>query len=71
MLQEGQKEMSDEAKGFCIAVICAAITISSIFWSISYYMTTTTKAAIEAGLEQVSIPGVSGYVWGKKDERRQ
>ena len=55
--------MSDEIKSQLIwATVLVAIVIS-IPWSISYYYTTTAKAAMEHGYEQGVLPGKQSVYW--------
>lgn len=58
--------MSDgtkESLGWALALV---LTVSSVTWSFSWYYTTTTRAALEGGYSQESLPGVTGTHWVKQ-----
>ena len=56
-------KMSDEVKHSMIWALVTIVIAISIPWSISWYYTTTTRAAIEAGYSQSALPGKSGVYW--------
>lgn len=51
--------------------ICAALVLIvmgvSIPWSVSWHYTSITKTAIEAGMEQRTLPGQTGVHWVKPE----
>lgn len=60
--------MDNEGRFIMSAVLAVIVLGISIPWSIAWYYTTTTKAAIEAGYEQQTLQGVSGVHWVKVDK---
>ena len=46
-------------------IMAISVTTISVVWLISLEHTTTARAAIEAGYEQQTLPGVSGVHWVK------
>jgi len=56
-------KMSDEVKHSIIWALVVIVSAISIPWSISWYYTTTTRAAIEAGYIQSTLPGMHGVYW--------
>lgn len=57
--------MDNEGKFIVGGVLAVIVLAVSIPWSISWYYTTTTKAAIEAGYEQQTLQGQPGVHWVK------
>lgn len=60
--------MSDDVKSQLIWATVLIITAISIPWSLSYYYTSTAKAAMEHGYEQGVLPGKQDVYWIKKKE---
>ena len=56
-------KMSDEVKHSIIWALVVIVLAISIPWSISWHYTTTTRAAIEAGYIQSTLPGERGVHW--------
>lgn len=57
--------MDDFTKQLLIIVAGIVLTASSIAWSISWYMTTTTISAMEHGYTTDVLPGSSNSHWVK------
>ena len=55
--------MSDEVKQSLIWALVVIVMSLSIPWSISWYFTTTTRAAMDAGYSQSTLPGKAGVYW--------
>lgn len=62
--------MSDEVKSQLIWATVLITAVISIPWSISYYYTTTEKAAMENGYDQGVLPGKAGVYWVKKEAEK-
>ena len=60
--------MSDYVKSQLVWAAVLIVAVISIPWSISYYFTTMTKAAMEHGYEQGVLPGKADVYWIKKKE---
>lgn len=60
--------MDSDVKIALIIVGGIVSAIMAIAFSVSWYYTVTTKAAIEAGYEQTTLPGESGVHWVKPKE---
>jgi hypothetical protein len=58
--------MSDDVKHSLIWSTALIIIFISVPWSISNYYKNVAKSAIEAGLEQSTLPGQSGVYWAKR-----
>ena len=61
--------MSDEVKHSMIWGLVVIAAVISIPWSISWHYTTTTRAAIEAGYSQTTLPGKVGAHWVAEQSR--
>lgn len=59
--------MSEEVKHSLIWATVIIVAATSIPWSLSSYFTSVSKAAIEAGLEQRTLPGAGGVYWVKPE----
>tara|TARA_R110002096_G_scaffold66682_2_gene162161 strand:- start:1342 stop:1530 length:189 start_codon:yes stop_codon:yes gene_type:complete len=57
--------MGDGTKMSIVWATALVLVVSSIAWSISWYRTTTTRAALEGGYSKQSLPGVTGTHWVK------
>ncbi len=60
--------MDDDTKMFGLIVVCFAATVCSVVWATSMYYTSTTKAAMDAGYVQTSLPGCTGAYWVKAEQ---
>ena len=58
-------QIDDDVKIALIIVGGIVSAIMAIAFSVSWYYTVTTKAAIKAGYEQATLPGEIGVHWVK------
>lgn len=60
--------MSDEVKMVLIIVGGLALTLCTALLSGTWYYVATTKAAMESGYSQSTLPGIYGVYWVKDGE---
>lgn len=60
--------MDNDTKIFSLIIVCVAATVCSVVWATSLYYTSTTKAAMNAGYVQASLPGCTGAYWVKAEQ---
>lgn len=63
--------MSNQTKGFIVAVVGVVLIFVIVSVSITTYYTTIGKSAIESGMEQGTVRGKPGVYWIYPETQKQ